>query len=149
MPRWRYEVITYLREALKRKLLTSSFSDAKLFRMFAANYEKWWSVDIGHFRSKEHFLRYAGRYARRPPIAQYRIIEAGIERAAFRTMDHRLKREVVTEYKAEDFIRALAAHVPDHYKHAIRYFGLLSPRSKSRTSAALFALLGQTRIAQP
>lgn len=43
----------------------------------------------------------------------------------------------------------LAEHVPDRYRHAIRYFGLLAPRSKGRTSAALFALLGQKKRPRP
>jgi hypothetical protein len=148
MPQWRYAVISYLREALKLKLL-SSRNDTKLAQTLTAQYERWWSADIGHFSSKEHFLRYAGRYARRPPIAQYRIIENSIEQVSFRTMDHRQKREVVTEYKTESFVRALAAHVPDRYKHTIRYFGLLSPRSKARVGSAVFALLGQRQFAKP
>jgi hypothetical protein len=32
-----------------------------------------WSIKIQPFKSKEHFLEYAGRYVRRPPIAQRRI----------------------------------------------------------------------------
>ena len=31
----------------------------------------------------------------------------------------------------------------------MRYFGLLAPRRKSRTSAALFGLLGQEKRARP
>lgn len=30
---------------------------------------RWWSLKLQSLGSKEHFLRYAGRYARRPPIA--------------------------------------------------------------------------------
>jgi hypothetical protein len=37
--------------------------------------ERWWSVKIQSFNSIEHFLRYAGRYARRPPIAERRIVK--------------------------------------------------------------------------
>jgi hypothetical protein len=39
----------------------------------------------------------------------------------------------------------LAEHVPDRYRHAIRYFGLLAPGTKRRTSAALFALLAEEK----
>jgi hypothetical protein len=39
--------------------------------------------------------------------------------------------------------------VPDRYRHAIRHFGLLAPRTKGRTSAAVFALLGQQRRRPP
>ena len=42
-----------------------------------------------------------------------------------------------------------AQHVPERYRHAIRYFGLLAPSTKSRTWAALFVLLGQERRPRP
>ena len=47
------------------------------------------------------------------------------------------------------FLAILADHVPDRYRHNIRYFGLLTPRVKSRTHDAVFALLGQERLGKP
>jgi hypothetical protein len=38
--------------------------------------KRWWSIKIQSFKSKEHFLEYAGRYGRRPPIAQRRMTQA-------------------------------------------------------------------------
>ena len=43
----------------------------------------------------------------------------------------------------------LGEQVPDRYRHAVRHFGLLAPRSKARTSAAVFALLGQQKQPRP
>jgi|ERR1017187_6959813 hypothetical protein len=51
-----------------------------------------------------------------------------------------------TRYLIEDFVDALATHVPDRYRHAMRRFGLLAPRT---TSAALFLLLGQKQQPRP
>ena len=56
---------------------------------------------------------------------------------------------VITRYTTADFLAALADHVPDRYRHNIRYFGLLSPRSKGRTHDTVFALLGQERRGKP
>ena len=56
---------------------------------------------------------------------------------------------MITQYSIEEFVATLAEHVPDRYRHAIRYFGLLAPGSKSRTSAALFALLRQEKRPRP
>ena len=47
-----------------------------------------------------------------------------------------------------DFVATLADHVPDRYRHAIRYFGLLAPRTKARTHDIVFALLGQERLGE-
>jgi hypothetical protein len=54
------------------------------------------------------------------------------------------KRRVNISCTPEEFVAALA-DVPDRYRHGIRYFGLLAPRTKARTSAAVFALLGQQK----
>lgn len=48
----------------------------------------------------------------------------------FRTKDLKKKRLVETHHSIEEFVVALAEHVPDRYRHGIRYFGLLAPWSK-------------------
>ena len=127
MKRWRYALIAYLREAFKRGLLLSAASAQETRRLLTTQYESWWNVDVQPRMTKEHFLQYAGSYARRPPLAQYRIPEHTDEQISFRTKDHKLKREVVTRYTPDEFIGLLADHVPDHYQHAIRHFGILAP----------------------
>jgi hypothetical protein len=54
-----------------------------------------------------------------------------------------------TRYTPGEFVELLADHVPDHYRHAIRHFGLLGPRSKSHTFGAIFVQLGQQRRPRP
>jgi hypothetical protein len=149
MHMWRYGVVTYLRQALRRKVLSSTLSAAELSRIFTAQYERWWSIDIDHFKSKEQFLRYAGRYLRRPPIAQHRFTEITDREVRFWTKDLKLKRRVTTRYSIEEFVVTLADHVRDRYRHAIRYYGLLAPRSKHRTSDGLFLLLQQPKRKRP
>ena len=146
---WRYAVITYLREALKEEALSSKLSAEELKAVFTAQYERWWNIDIGHFKSKWQFLRYAGRYIRRPPIAQHRFVEITDQEVQFWTKDLKQRRRVLTRYSIETFVATLAEHVPDRYRHGIRYFGLLAPRSKGRTLTALFALLGQEQRLMP
>ena len=52
-------------------------------------------------------------------------------------------------YTPAEFLATLADHVPDRYRHNIRYFGLLAPRVKCQTHDAVFALLGQERLGKP
>jgi hypothetical protein len=75
MHMWRFAVITYLRAALEVKVLASDLSPKRLSACLKKQYERWWSIHVDAFASKEHFLRYAGRYVRRPPIAQYRFVK--------------------------------------------------------------------------
>ena len=63
--------------------------------------------------------------------------------------DLKLKRQLLTRYSIEEFVAVLAEHVPDRYRHGMRYFGLLAPSRKAQTSAALFALLGQEKRPRP
>ena len=149
MRRWRFALITYLREALKRGVLHSDVSLSDMKTLLTTQYERWWNVDVQQCTSKDHFIRYAGRYVRRPPLAQYRILENTKQQISFRTNDHKLKKEVITQYTPEEFIELLGNHVPDHYTHGTRHFGLLAPRTKSQTFGALFAQLGQRRRPRP
>jgi hypothetical protein len=149
MHMWRYAVIMYLRAALKKGSLGSEASPEELRVMLKAQYERWWNVYVDPIRSKWHFLRYVARYVRRPPIAQHRFTTVTDREVEFLTKDLKQKRVVTTHYLIEEFVDALAAHVPDRYRHAMRRFGLLAPRTQRMTSAALFLLLGQKKRPRP
>ena len=149
MPMWRYAVITLLREAARVGVLDTDMSRSELLRLLTAQYERWWNIDVKRFKSKKQFLGYAGRYARRPPIAQHRFRKISRQEIRFVTKDTRTKRTVETTYTPAEFLATLADHVPDRYRHNIRYFGLLAPRVKGQTHDAIFALLGQERLGKP
>jgi hypothetical protein len=149
MHMWRYAVITYLREVIRTKVFRSSLGAEELKRILTTQYERWWNIKLAGLMSKQHFLGYAGRYIRHPPIAQYRFVKVTDREVQFLRKDLKLKRHVLTQYLIEEFVAVLADHVPDRYRHGMRYFGLLAPRSKGGTSAALFALLGQEKRARP
>ena len=149
MHMWRYAVITYLRAALQAQVLNSDLSAGDLRSVFKTQYERWWNIDLASFQSKQHFLRYAGRYIRRPPIAQRRFDKVTDQEVEFWTKDLKQKRRVTTQLPIKKFVALLAEHVPDRYRHAIRYFGLLAPGSKHQTYAGLFVLLGQKRRKPP
>ena len=149
MPMWRYAVITFLREAAQAAVLDTDLSRLALQQLLTTQYERWWSTYIKRFRSKKQFLGYAGRYARRPPIAQHRFRHLGRQEIRFVTKDTLTKRMIETTYTPAKFLTTLADHVPDRYRHNIRYFGLLAPRVKGHTHDEVFALLGQERLGKP
>lgn len=149
MHMWRLAVVTFLRQALRAKVLASDLSAKELRIVLTTQYQRWWSIDVDQFESKKHFLGYAGRYVRRPPIAQYRFSKITDQEVQFWTEDKIQKRRVNISYTPDKFVQRLSEHVPDRYRHAIRYFGLLAPGSKARTSAALFALLRQPKRPSP
>ncbi len=149
MHMWRYALITYLREAIRANVLRSELAAEELKRILTTQYERWWNIKVTGLMSKQHFLGYAGRYIRHPPIAQHRFVTITNQEVQFLRKDLKLKRQVLTRYSIEEFVAILAEHVPDRYRHGMRHFGLLAPRCKGRTSAALFALLGQVKRPRP
>jgi hypothetical protein len=150
MRMWRYAVITYLREALRTRVLRADRDDKDLRRVLKSEYERpRWIIYLRESMSKKHFLQYAARYARRPPISQRRLLRVTDGEVEFWTKDKKQKRRVKTRCSLQDFVALLAEHIPDRYRHAIRYFGLLAPRARNRTSAAMFALVGQDKRPRP
>lgn len=149
MKLWRHGVITYLRRAFKAGILKSDLKSWELRELLADKYEVGWHVDMQERISKRHFLGYAARYIRRPPIAQHRFQEIDGPVVKFLTKDTATKETVLDELPKEEFIQILADHVPDKYLHSVRYYGLLAPRATSRVFAIMFKLLGQERRPRP
>jgi hypothetical protein len=153
MKMWRYAVVDHLRRAIKARVLEFELGLQDLHRFISTAYrsEKHprWIIFIDKIVSKAHFLGYAARYVRRPPIAKWRILKVTDGQVEFVAKDTRNETLVRTWCTLDRFVRLLAAHVPDHYRHAIRYFGLLAPRVKGQRDAGLFHLLGQQRRPRP
>jgi Putative transposase len=142
---WRFAVSKYLAEVLGTKAENAE----SLTRTLQWQGKRPWNIHIKRFSSKSHFLRYAGRYLRRPPIAEHRFISVTDHHVEFWANDLKLKAWVKIRVSVEEFLALLIQHVPDRYVHGIRYFGLLSPSGKHHLSTALFALLGQAKLPRP
>jgi len=110
--------------------------------MLKVQHKREWHVFITHAMSKAHFLYYAGRYIRRPPIARHRLNIVNDRTVEYLAKDTRNDRFQTLRFSTEKFLRILMQHVPDARRHGMRYFGLLAPRSITRTLAAVFMLLG-------
>jgi len=146
---WRYAVIAYLRRALKAGVLSGVGSNQEIREQLTIQYERWWNVHIDHVNSKHQFIQYIGRYVRRPPITQHRIIDVADGHVQFWAKDTKGKRMCRVRLTIHEFIQAFADHVPDRYRHSIRYFGLLSPTSKARSGVARLTTVGQPVRCKP
>jgi hypothetical protein len=149
MEGWRRSVIRLLREAIRCGQLVSSLTTDELEVLLIEQEHRWWSVKIQSFRSKAHFLGYAGRYVRRPPIAQKRITYVDKRTVRFWYTDKKLRRRIEVEVTPEEFIDRWGQHIPERYRHAVRSFGLFAPRAMQGTFDAVFVTLGQERRPRP
>jgi len=149
MKAWRKAVIALLRAALRAGQLRTELTDDQMGDLVTHLERCWWSVKVQSFEDKWHFLQYAGRYVRRPPIAQRRITWIGEQTVRFWYKDKKLRRRAEVQCSLKEFIERWTQHIPEHYQHAVRSFGLFAPRALSQTSAAVFAILGQERKPRP
>src|ERR1700730_8710391 len=141
MKSWRKAVIALLRAALRAGQLRTELTADQMEDLLIHLERCWWSIKIQSFEDKWHFLQSAGRYVRRPPIAQRRSTWIGERTARFWYNDKKLHRRAYVQCSLEEFIDRLAQHIPERYQHAVRNFGLFAPRALRQTSAAIFAIL--------
>jgi hypothetical protein len=149
MRTWQRLVIALLRGALEADQLKSGMVRAELECLLTREQTRHWRVHLQAFDGKEHFLRYAGRYVRRPPIAQRRILSVADGLVRFWYKDKRLRRQETVQCTVEEFIDRWAQHIPNRYHHAVRQFGLFAPRRWARAAAALFTIIGQKLRPRP
>jgi hypothetical protein len=142
---WRFTVLNYLADFLG----ADAEDMGALDEMLKQQGKRPWNIHIKRFSSKWHFLRYAARYLRRPPIAEDRIISMTDEHVEYWANDLKLKAWVRIKVSVEEFLELLIQHVPDKYAHGVRYFGLASPAGKHLFSSAVFALLGEEQKPRP
>jgi hypothetical protein len=146
---WRYAIGVFLSQAYRKGALKSSLSSGEFQTMLETQHGRDWNVFISRMGSKAYRLKHDGRYIRRPPVAQHRLARIGIDRVEYLAKDTRNKQRVLMQYTNEEFVDILAQHVPNPNRHAMRYFGLLSPRCKALVWAAVFVLLNQQRRPHP
>ena len=146
---WRFAVTSYVWKAHRGGLLEKASLPAEFNDLTLEQVPRDWNIHITRQMSKKHFLTYAGRYIRRLPIAQKRILHVTREEVWYQAKDTRAKIFVKRRCTPAEFVALLSQHVLNRYEHSVRYFGLLAPRAKRLTSAAVFALLGQKPRPRP
>jgi hypothetical protein len=149
MELWRFAVTSYLFKAHRDGVLQQSALPEEFNDVILGQVRRDWNIHITRRMSKFHFLKYAGRYIRRLPISQKNILAVSEQEVLYLAKDTREKAYVEVRSTPGEFVAILAQHILDRYKHSMRYFGLLAPRTKRITSAGVFALLGQQPRPKP
>jgi hypothetical protein len=149
MKSWQKAVIALLRAAQRAGQLRTELTADQMEDLLTHLERCWWSIKIQSFEDKWHFLQYAGRYVKRPPIAQRRITWSGERTVRFWHKDKKLRRRVYVQCSLEEFIDRWAQHILEPCQHVVRSFGLFTPRALGQTGAAIFVILRQDRRARP
>jgi hypothetical protein len=146
---WQRLIIATFRRASETGQLEFEITRDELESLLQFEEIRGWIAHVRAFKGKEHFLQYCGRYVRRPPIAQWRILTIKDGFVRFWHKDKRLKRWITVQCTLEEFIDRWSQHIPKRYRHAVRHFGLFAPRRWPRVAAAIFTILGTKQRPRP
>ena len=150
MKLWRATITFYFRAARRHKQLKQSPLMKNFEETLNYHEKRPWNIFISQpFDSQQHFLEYAGRYVRRLPISQKRILKISKEVVVYSYIDKKSGKTFECRCTPEEFVDRLAIHVLDRHKHSMRYFGLSAPRTKRITSTRIFSILGQQPRPKP
>ncbi len=117
MQMWRLALTAYLWVVLRAGAIRSDMGTKQHNNLLEEQYQRPWIIYISPFMSKAKFLRYAGRYIRRPPIPLNHILQITDREVRFLAKDTRAKRMVKLMWPKEMFVATLGEHVPDRYRH--------------------------------
>jgi len=151
MKMWRYAVISLFRKLYQTnslvipKAIQQSLNHAFTFNhLLNALYKKYWVVHCSK-PSKNHKknVQYLGRYIKRPPIAESKLIHYTGTDIQFKFLDHKTKTYRRFKLSVEDFIKKFICHIPDVGFRMIRYYGFLAHRVRGTLLPAVYKLINQ------
>ena len=146
---WQRLVIVLLRAALKAGRLKSEQTNDEARRLLSCEEKRTWRKTHVQQELKEHFLRYGGRYLRRPPFSERHIIDVFDGFVSFWYRDKLTKRREIVRCTLQEFIDRWARHIPERHRHAVRYFGPFAPRLWGKVRPRVFENLGTLLRARP
>jgi hypothetical protein len=146
---WQRLVIVLLRGALQAGRLKFTMPRDEVERLLHEEEKRTWYSTHVRADEKEHFLSYGGRYVRRPPFAEQRILDIADGFVRFWYKDKQTHRRETQRCTVEDFIDLWAQHIPQRYRHAVKYFGLFAPRRWAQVASAAFTLRGKQQRPRP
>jgi hypothetical protein len=131
---WRYEVVSFIRGSAKKQQLMLSQAARLNLNAFLDNlYSKVWYVNLGIKLPDAKFtITYIGRYAKRPVIAESRILEYDGRFVLFSYKDQISSKTLYVRLTADEFIARIIRHIPDKGFHQIRHAGIFAVRVRSR-----------------
>jgi Putative transposase. len=98
----------------------------------------------------EKIVGYIGRYVKRPPIAQSRIIHYDWDIITFEYEDklEKIKHQKIKKISCSDieFLELLVQHIPNKYFHMVYYYGIFANRVKGRFINIINSLFRSPRI---
>lgn len=150
---WRYEIISLLRKEFKKGnfKLPCHLKHIKTYNTFCSwtsqFYNKKWVVHLSkHSDDTKSNVEYLGRYVKRPPIGETRILNYDGNSVTYKYLDHHTNSQKVMHLPVLEFISRLICHIPDKNFRVFRYYGFLSNRLSGKLLPIVYKLLNIKNI---
>jgi predicted RNA-binding Zn-ribbon protein involved in translation (DUF1610 family) len=147
MKMWRYRVIRMLRKEYHKGNIKTpknwKINTKKDFHILTQKwYDKHWVIFLAaKTDSMKRNVEYLGRYIKRPPIGETRIIDYNGNTVTFKYLDHNDTQTKELSLPVMDFIKRVIIHIMDDNFKRIRYYGFLANRVKGKYLQLVFKLL--------
>src|SRR5690348_3372793 len=105
MSLWRDSLIMYLQKAWEAGQILQHNSLNQIPTLLRVQSRRRWIVDTKGPGSKKQLIRYAGRYLRRLPIAEHRILSISNGTVAFLSKNRKLKRVTPVTMPLSEFVK--------------------------------------------
>ena len=142
---WKYHVVDGLRRWGKERYNGQEYT--RFNRWLDLLYQKKWYVHVGkRLDSLEFTIKYIGRYAKRPVIAETRLKDFDGETVTFSHKDKVLQKEVELRMPVLEFMGKLVRHIPEKHHRMIRYSGIFASRVKRGMLGKVQAAVGEGKL---
>jgi hypothetical protein len=109
-------------------------------------YTKWYLYIAKQLLIAIVTTNYVGRYTKRPPLAEARILDYNYHNVTFYYEDWANgKCPTRITYNADEFIARLIQHIPPKYFRLIKHYGLLNNRTRGRYLPLLKVMFGAVK----
>ena len=147
MRMWRYEVIDLIRQHYKTgklKLILPKEIDVRFINNFLdTHYSRHWHIHCAKpQKSAEKDIAYLGRYIKRPPLSNARLVHYSGRDIAFEYHCHRSNKNKELHLSVFDFLERFTKHIPEKHFRMIRYAGFLANRVRGKLLPIVKKLTG-------
>ncbi|WP_196214174.1 transposase [Piscirickettsia salmonis] len=112
---------------------------------FSQQCHKLWHVHFAKAQPSHHQnVDYLGRYLKRPPLSNSRLLHYDGKEVIFRYIDRKTGKQEKHTSTTFEFIERLIRHIPTKSFKMIRYYGFLSFRTRGKLLPTIYKLLDQT-----
>ncbi|MCR4307049.1 MAG: transposase [Candidatus Berkelbacteria bacterium] len=141
---WQYHVLTAMKKALPKSWENNRLID----KMFKDHPNGFYVYAKDEINNDKGLLKYIARYVRHPAIAQSRITGFDGEIVTFLCKKDEEGKQRKIELPVQQFLLALAQHIPPKGFQMTKHLGLYANRSRKRYASVISMFLKVVKISQ-